>query len=476
MQNGNLSPTLRRSSRVPAAVPILVTSMDGEHFSEVCETMVVSAHGCAMLSRVKLDTGIPLHFHSKDGREATAQVVSCQPIDHRSWRLGARLEKPENFWGLKEYPKDWALPAVVPGSRKLVQVLSPTATVSSHKVPVPESQPSAAVLDRVARQLEAQVVKMIGESVRPLQAEVAALKEQLAQRKANPSRFEVSLSSIPPELEQQLEVRLRKDLGPKVLEDGRQQCAQLLAAAKTTIEQKTSEGYENFLRRVSDQMQVSEKRAQEVSSQISESAKGHLQRGLEDFHQKLMEGGNSLKRLSEQLLEYLQQNINEEYDARRGDLEQFSARIAAESSRLHEHIEYIDVRIRKLEEAARGLESGLDHRLSQMSSNTIKDTRGQLESVANEMLEDVSARVVKALGDQLDEATGKMNVVQKQAVTSASDSLKVEASNALQSFERSMEGLAQASADRWRLKLASSLSTVAKRLGEQLQSGDETQH
>jgi hypothetical protein len=66
-------------------------------------------------------------------------------------------------------------------------------------------------------------------------------------------------------------------------------------------------------------------------------------------------------------------------------------------------------------------------------------------------------------------------VVQKQALASASDSLKVEASNALQSFERSMEGLAQTSADRWRLKLASSLSTVAKRLGEQLQSGDETQ-
>jgi hypothetical protein len=474
MQNANLPQTLRRSSRVPAAVPILVTSMDGEHFSEVCETLVVNAHGCAMLSRVKLDSGIPLHFHSKDGRETTAQVVSCQPIDHRSWRLSARLDQPENFWGLKEYPKDWAIPA---GSqaRKMVQVLPPPGPVSSHKVPAPAAQPSPAELDRLARQLETQVGKMIGESLRPLQAEVSALKEQLAQRKANPSRFEVSLSSIPPELEQQIEQRLRKELGPRMLEDGRQQCSQILAAAKATIDQKTSEGYENFLRRISDQMQVSEKRAHEVSAQISEKTTQHLRNGLEDFHQKLLEGGSSLKRLSEELLEYLQQNINEEYEARRGDLEQFRAQVKTESGRLHEHIEYIDVRIRKLEEAARGLEAGLDQRLSQMSSHTIKETRTQLEAVANEVLEELNGRVVKAVSDQLDEATGKMTIVQKGILASVSESVKQQAATALQSFEHSMDAVAQVSVDRWRQRLAGGLNALAKSLGEKFQFGDEIQ-
>jgi hypothetical protein len=95
------SPTLRRSSRVPAAVPILVTSLEGTQFSEVCETMVVNAHGCAILTRVKLDSGVPLHLHTKEGREATAHVVSCQPNDSetRTWRLGAKLDRPQNFWG-----------------------------------------------------------------------------------------------------------------------------------------------------------------------------------------------------------------------------------------------------------------------------------------------------------------------------------------------------------------------------------------
>jgi len=217
MQNLNVSPIPRRSSRVPVAVPIMVTSLEpGIHFSEVCETSVVSAHGCAMQSRIKLDTGTSLHLHSKEGREATAQVVSCQPIgsNNQSWRLGARLERPENFWGLPNCPKDWHTLPVSSDSPRLPR----TVVASTAKTTPP------AVSDE-------DVKRIIAESVRPLQAEVAALKENLTRKEPKRSRFEVSLSSIPPELEQQLELRLQKDLGPKVLDEARQQSAQLLAAA-----------------------------------------------------------------------------------------------------------------------------------------------------------------------------------------------------------------------------------------------------
>ena len=102
MHNANAPAALRRSSRVPINLPILVTSMaPGTRFSEVCETLVVNAHGCAMRSPVKLDAGVLLHFHSKEGRETTAKVIACQPLesDRTSWRLAARLDRPENFWG-----------------------------------------------------------------------------------------------------------------------------------------------------------------------------------------------------------------------------------------------------------------------------------------------------------------------------------------------------------------------------------------
>ena len=467
MHNGEAPTTLRRSSRIPTALQILVTSLEGTHFSEVCETLVVNAHGCAILTRVKLDTGVPLNLHSKDGRETTAHVVTCQPIgsDHRTWRLGAKLDRPENFWGLRDCPKDWVVPAPVAPPRPL-QVLKSTNPSAPHALSGQGNEPSEAVRDRFARQLEEQVRRMIAESVRPLQAEVTALRERVTQREANPSRFEVSLSSIPPELEQQIESRLRKDLGPKVLDEARQQSVHLLESARATIDQRVAESHDNFLRRVGEELGVVEKQAYDISAHISEKTQEHLRRGLEDFHQKLLDGGNSLKGLSAELLEFLQHNLNAEHEARRGDLEQLRSAVASESSRLQEQVEYLDARIAKLDESTRCLESGLDHRLSRMSSETVKETRGQFENLANEILEELTARSIKALSDQLDETTENMKVVQNGIVASASESLKGQAASALQAFENSMEHLARLSIERWRLKLEGGLNALAKCLNE----------
>jgi cell division septum initiation protein DivIVA len=457
------APTIhRRSSRVPTAVPILVTSLEGKHFSDVCETLVVNAHGCAILTRVKLETGVPLHFHSTDGRETTARVVSCESIDQRSWRLGAKLDRPENFWGLRDCPKDWALSApVVPPS------LPPSTTAPASPLPGQLSQPSNAALDRVAQQFEMQVKRMITEAVRPLQTEIGSLKERLARREANPSRFEVSLSQIPPELEQQIEVRLRKDLGPRVLEEARQQSAHLLASAKAVIDQRTNEAHETFLRGAAEEVKVVEKRAQEMSAYISESSQEHFRRGLEQFRQELLDGGNSLKRLSDELLEFLQSKLIAEHDARRGDVEQLRTAVASESARLQQEIEYLDTRIAKLDESAHSLESGLDQRLSRMASDTVKDTRSQFESAASEILEDLATRSVQVLGSQLEETSTNMRVIQDGIIVSVSESLKAQAAEALQTFERSMEHLARLSVERWRLKFEGGLNALAKSLNEQ---------
>ena len=466
MHNGEAPTILRRSSRVPTALQILVTSLEGTHFSEVCETLVVNAHGCAILTRVKLDPGVPLNLHSKDGREATAHVVTCQPIDsdHRGWRLGAKLDRPENFWGLRDCPKDWVPPPRV--EQRPPQILKSTNTSASQQLSGQGNQTSEAVRDRVVRQSEEQVRRMIAELVRPLHAEVKALSERVAQREANPSRFEVSLSNIPPELEQQIESRLRKDLGPRVLDEARQQSVHLLESAKATIDQRITEGHDNFLRRVGEELGVVEKRAQDISAHISENIREHLRRGLEDFQQRLLDGGNSLQHLSEELLEFLQHNLNAEHDARRGDLEQLRSAVASESSRLQEQVDYLDARIAKLDESTRCLETGLDHRLSRMSSEIVKDTRSQFENLANEILEELTARSIKALSNQLDDATEKMKIVQHGIVASASESLKGHAANASRAFEHSMEHLARLSIERWRLKLEEGLNALAKSLNE----------
>src|SRR5437868_2021829 len=109
---------LRRSSRVPMNVPILVTSLAEPHsFSEVCETLVVNAHGCSLRASNKLDVGAQVHFQTKDGNWTMAHIVECQPVSS-GWVLGARLEKPVNFWGLERCPEDWPQVLEMPSPNK----------------------------------------------------------------------------------------------------------------------------------------------------------------------------------------------------------------------------------------------------------------------------------------------------------------------------------------------------------------------
>jgi hypothetical protein len=468
MPNGNAPTALRRSSRVPTSLPILVTSLDGKHFSEVCETLVVNAHGCSMLSPVKLDNNIPLRFHSKEGRETTAHVVSCQPMgpDGRGWMLGARLDQPENFWGLVECPKDW-------GTTTAPSTLSVVASRTSKTAPsgAKDGASTAAIpVEVILHRLEAPVKSLITEALRPLHAEVASLAEKIRQRESNRSRFEVSLSAIPPELEQQLESRLQTNLGPRILEDARQQYKSLLSAANTTIERKTAESSQEFLRRVAEELKVVEKQAQTLSSSLSKDVQGSLRRGMDEFRQKLLDGGNSLKHLSEELLQYQQQTLKEEQDVHRTELNQLRASIAAECSRLHEYVESLEARVGKLDQAAHSLESGLDQRLSVLSSNTVKDTRKQLEGVANEMLSEWSTCGDGILTRRLNEASEKMKAVEQEMVTSGSDALRLQAANALKNFENSMQELAKVSSQRWREKLDGALDSLRKSIGEQFET------
>ncbi len=443
-------------------MPILVTRLDEPHFSEVCETLVVNAHGCAILSRVKLDAGVPLQFHSQDGRETTAQVVSCQPMrsDKRNWVLGARLNRPENFWGLQNFPEDWTL--------SLTSALAKVPQLAA--TPVKRSLPGSGLPSQgseITLQLsEESVRKMIVQSVHPLHAEITALKEKLARGEANRSRFDVSLSSIPPELEQQLEQRLRQDLGPKVIEEAREQSTRMLSTTKEAIEHRVIEIRAEFHRQSTEELQVVEQRAGETSAHIVANIREQLNDGVGELQRKLADGRSQLKRITDELLESLQTRLSDEHNTRRGELEQLRVEVAAERSRLHEEIEQLDSRMRKLDESVRCLESGLDKRLGQMAGDAVKNTRNEIERVADTMLQELTARSSQALGNQMDEAAGNMRIVQEGIVASASDSLRTQSADALQDFEHSMDELARLSIERWRHRLAGGLNALVKNLGE----------
>jgi hypothetical protein len=330
-------------------------------------------------------------------------------------------------------------------------------------------------LERIRKQLSDEHLKyVLAELVQPIQAEVTDLREKLAQG-AKRSRFEVSLSQIPPELEQQLELRLRNDLGPKVLKQAREQSEQVLEAAKAAIDQKTKETYGEFRQQVSQELQAVEQQARGLSTNVAQNLREHLNRGLGELHQEVVDAGNRLKRLSEDLLGVMQRSLGEEHHARRLELEQVQAVVVSESKRLQEQIADLDCRMAALDESARQLESGLDQRLSRLASDTVRTARGQLNSALEVALNELGARNAQELGHQLEQASANLKTIQKEIEGSVSESLNVRVADTLQSFEHNMEELAQQSVERWRRAFAGGLNSLVRILGEQflLQAADE---
>jgi len=459
MQTPNALEARRRSSRVPANIPVLVTSLaPGARFSEICETLVVNAHGCAIRSPMKLETGVPVHLHSEEGRQIKAQVVSCQPMgpDESGWRLGARLERPENFWGLKSCPEDWVR---VPGVPDMAESKSGRKPVAANSK-----------TNEGPKQVSTEHLKLIiAEIVQPLQAEIAELKAKLPKGEQRRSSFEVSLSQIPPELEEQLWKRLRQDLGTRALEQTRQQSEQVLGAAKATIDQKITAGQGEFRQWVANELQGVTQRAQGLSAEIADRVRQHIRTGVGEFQQHTAEAGKRLDQRSEELLQGLQQRLNEEHDAHRWEMQQIQAGVAAESARVEKQVADLSGRIAKLDEAAQHLESGLDKRLGQMASEIVSNARKQLENAIESGLKDMETHSAKELGKQLEDACAHLKVIQKGIEASVSESLQSQVAKSLRSFEHNVEDLAQTSVDQLRRKLAGGFNSLVKILGEHFQ-------
>jgi hypothetical protein len=473
MQTPNAVETRRRSSRVPANIPILVTSLaPGARFSEICETLVVNAHGCAIRSPMKLETGVPVHLHSEEGRQTKAQVVFCQPMgpDQSGWRLGARLERPENFWGLKSCPEDWVR---VPGLPQTTESKSGRKqSAANAKVSETNQLPSTVKiqLDSIQKQVSSEHLRLIlAEIVQPLQTEIAELKAKLPKGEQRRSSFEVSLSEIPPELEEQLWKRLRQDLGTRALEQTRQQSEQVLGAAKATIDQKITAGQGEFRQWVANELQGVTQRAQGLSAEIADRVRQHIRTGVGEFQQHTAEAGKRLDERSEELLQGLRQRLNEEHDAHRWEMQQIQAGVAAESARVEKQVADLTGRIAKLDEAAQRLESGLDKRLGQMASEIVGNARKELEHAIESGLTNMETHSAKELGKQLEDACSHLKVIQKGIEASVSESLQTQVAKIMRSFEHNLEDLAQNSIDQLRRKLSGGFNSLVKILGEHFQ-------
>jgi len=104
---------IRRSTRLPLEVPVLVTSLDaGQPFSAPGNTTLVNAHGCGVIVPHALAQGMQVRLEIVLAkRHTTARVAEVVPLggDPETWLIGLELEVPGNFWGIEYAPADWKI-------------------------------------------------------------------------------------------------------------------------------------------------------------------------------------------------------------------------------------------------------------------------------------------------------------------------------------------------------------------------------
>ena len=104
---------IRRSTRLPLEVPIVLTSLDAAlEFSEPCTTTLVNAHGCGLITPRSLPRNLAVRLEiTRSGRQTTARVADVVPLggEPETWLLGLELDDPGNVWGIEYAPSDWKI-------------------------------------------------------------------------------------------------------------------------------------------------------------------------------------------------------------------------------------------------------------------------------------------------------------------------------------------------------------------------------
>jgi gas vesicle protein len=324
------------------------------------------------------------------------------------------------------------------------------------------------VLDKIEEQLsEDRLRGILARLVQPLQAEVTEIREKLAGN-ARRNRFEVSLGHIPPELEQKLWERLRSDVGTRVLEQTREQSAEMLGAAKTVIEQETRTALTEFRHRLAGELHAVEQRAQVLSKELTTTAQHHVRSGIEKLQRHAVETGAHLNAQGDELVSSLQGQLADSHAVHRRKMEQIQTDTAAKASLLQSEVTDLGRRIEALNESVRRLESDLDAHLERIAGEIVTEARTHLENAVALTLKDLQARSSNEVEARVNEMCGHLRTIQNRIEDSFSGSLEAQGEEAVRSIAQQFEELAQQSVEKWRIALAKDLSAVANTLGQHL--------
>lgn len=144
---------IRRSTRLPLEVPVLVTSLDpAVAFSEQCNTTLVNAHGCGLIAQREIPRGVRVRLQIVSAkRHTTASVAEVVPLggDPETWLLGLELDVPGNFWGIEYAPSDWRIDEAPLLAATLPETQEPAAKPASRRWRLTDISAGACYLETV---------------------------------------------------------------------------------------------------------------------------------------------------------------------------------------------------------------------------------------------------------------------------------------------------------------------------------------
>jgi hypothetical protein len=127
---------IRRSTRLPLEIPVRLTSLHlSIDFSEQCQTTLVNAHGCGLVSPRAIALKVPVRLEIVSAqRHTTARVAEVVSLggDPETWLIGLELDIPGNFWGIDYAPSDWKIVEFTPDARP---PLDPATSGAARPVP-----------------------------------------------------------------------------------------------------------------------------------------------------------------------------------------------------------------------------------------------------------------------------------------------------------------------------------------------------
>ncbi len=433
----------RRSTRVNAAVPIILSGRDasGQAFRDETYTVILSLHGALLQTPRQLLVGMQVTIECpRTGMSEKAICIhSDDPVPGVAVHtVAVQLVRPGNIWGLENPPADWQITPAAPrqgqASAAAPVVAQPvaTATLAAAQVTALEQQ-ATQISDAAVVRLRGLVEEMLGTAFedfqRRLDSALAGAEERLEKRSA---AVEQQVAGTVEAAVERLRGPVEKKL-QTVGEDFQHRLDARLAAANERIDKRTAELQQQALTAFEGTAERLRIALEELLGAAIEDFQPRLDVKLAAAEERLDQHSTSLEQqvaaTVEGAVERLRAPVEEKLAASTADFQQrLDARLTAAEERIDKRSEALDQQATALvERAMERLKGPIEEKLAavnkdfqQLLDARLSAAEGRITQHSDESL----AQLDDALKTFRRDLEDELNARREEAVASTEQALR----------------------------------------------------